>query len=219
MLFRSLILFPSHDKGLIAPQGSNLWSGFCIGPSLIYYIQKAPVNGLSGWSSGVAHGMSLNTWYHISIERHGDSINYYINGILIGTEAISGTFNQDIFDSFLSVCQISGTNFLEASIFNLRISSAALYHGSGFSPPSTEYTLTASDTTTSFIGFNKASWSYTIGPGFKPPNTISSLAPSASTSGFIFFNPDTPFTVVAVYHYLLSINPVYFQDHRDSIIV
>jgi hypothetical protein len=184
----------NRAKVLIAPYGSLRWSGICIGPNKIYYVQKAATDGTSGWSNGVNHGMSTDVWYHIAIERSSTTINYYIDGNLAGSESMTGTWNWDNNDNFLSIGSLAYNNSLEVSIFNVRISTVALYNGSGFSPPSDPYQLIAGDTNTAFIGLTTASDSYTPGVNFKTP-VMTTYTPIVSKNGFVFYNVDTPLTI------------------------
>ena len=172
----------SGARQIIGNYGSGLLTGLFIGPTKIYAVSQNVVK------TAANHGMSTGVWYHIAMERNGNTLTYFIDGNPVGTASHTGSFSSAN-ENYFCVGGRFGSNNLDVSVFNVRVSWAALYNGSSFSIPTAAYTKAAGDTTTKFIGLTKASW------GFERDTTTwpNTNAFSYWRQGFIFFSADTPF--------------------------
>lgn len=180
-------------RQLVGNYGAGYLTGLCIGPTKIYAVNNNTA------LTAANHGMSTGVWYHIAMERNGNTITYFIDGSPVGTASITGSFGASN-DDYLCVGGRFGSNRLDVNVFNLRISWAALYSGSSFTPPTAAYTLSPGDTTTKFIGFTKASFGYERSLTTWP--TTSGFY--SYRSGFLFFSVDTPFAQAASSSEILS---------------
>ena len=93
------------------------------------------ING-STWHSAP----SLNTWYHLAVERYSGTLYTYVNGI--GTNQGSGYSGQapNQTPTELSIGRhiISG-NYFNGKIDEFRWSTTARYQGTNFTPPTQSY--------------------------------------------------------------------------------
>jgi len=109
------------------------------------------IDGSTNTISNVAIGTgssfsTLNTWYHVAIERHGSNINGYVNGT---RNAISTTFSGSIYYNAGSPWAVangsngaySSTNQMQSYMDEFRIvNGTAIYKSSSFTPPASPYT-------------------------------------------------------------------------------
>ena len=83
--------------------------------------------------AGTAHGMSINTWYHLAYVRNGNSIYFYVNGTAKGSAAFSGSVGTGA-SGWIGAETGQGA-FLNGRISNLRIVKNRAVYTSDFSTP------------------------------------------------------------------------------------
>ena len=118
--------------GVMDPTGgNNSWS---FGPNLTGYLVFYYYNGSTISVSASTTPLSLNTWYHIAVQTNGTTIYLYVNGVLVGQAAISGTpFTPE---NFFTIGQYgnAGPTFYVGDV--RLVYGANPYSTSGFTPPS-----------------------------------------------------------------------------------
>lgn len=100
-------------------------------------------------NSSIGNGASfstLNTWYHVAIERHGSNINGYVNGT---RNAISTTFSGSVYYNASAPWAVgngsngaySAANQMQSYMDEFRIvAGTAMYKSASFTPPTSAYT-------------------------------------------------------------------------------
>jgi hypothetical protein len=121
-------------------------AGIFIGRTELYVLNNSINLG------SVQHGMIVDLWYHVAVERVGSTITFYIDGNSVGSTSIAGDFfphangNRQLWFG----AQKSGGPF-SAKFSNFRVSTVARYNGN-FTIPQDIFT---SDASTRFLGMNQ----------------------------------------------------------------
>jgi hypothetical protein len=94
------------------------------------------------------NGLQVSTWYHVAFQRSGNTLQAYLNGILQGQIAFSGT----VFSSsrVVDIAAQSTTSYFNGRISNLRFVNGTAVYTSNFTPP----TANLSSTQVSGIGIS-----------------------------------------------------------------
>lgn len=85
---------------------------------------------------------STGTWYHIAVERNGNTWNIYIDGVAGTKSLIAGAYSNSINTTFTGdffVGSDAAGDDLNGWVDELRWSSTARYGSANFTPPSVEY--------------------------------------------------------------------------------
>jgi Concanavalin A-like lectin/glucanases superfamily len=85
--------------------------------------------------AGTAHGMAINTWYHLAYVRNGNTIFFYVNGDQKGSVAFSGAIGTGA--STYIGCETGQGAFLNGYITNLRVINGTAVYTRNFTPPTT----------------------------------------------------------------------------------
>ena len=82
---------------------------------------------------------SLNTWYHLALERYSGTLYTYVNGI--GTNQGSGFSGQspNPTPTLLYIGRANAGNYFSGQIEEFRWSTTSRYKGSNFTPPTQAY--------------------------------------------------------------------------------
>jgi hypothetical protein len=117
----------------------------------------------SGWTIrlNVAHGMSINTLYHIAIVRNGTAVTAYVNGNSVGTVANSPVTNITAASSAFQVGKcVSGTAlFFSGYIDELRVSNTARWT-TNFTVPTAPYGISTTANTAINAYYQTKWWKY-----------------------------------------------------------
>jgi hypothetical protein len=91
--------------------------------------------------AGTAHGMAVNTWYHLAYVRNGNTFYFYVNGVAKGSAAFSGSVGTGA-NTFIG-CETGQGAFLNGNISNLRVVKGTAVYTSAFTPPTSPLTAIA----------------------------------------------------------------------------
>lgn len=91
--------------------------------------------------AGTAHGMAVNTWYHLAYVRNGNIFYFYVNGVAKGSAAFSGSAGTGA-NTFIGSETGQGA-FLNGYISNLRVVKGTAVYTSAFTPPTALLTAIA----------------------------------------------------------------------------
>lgn len=118
---------------------SSTVSGFILQWSATVLTLLVSFDGATFAINGTFGAISLNTWTHLAIERHGNNFNGYNNGArtLIGTNA--GTIHSNASPVTFGR-DPDPTNAFLGYMDEIRISSIARYQSANFTPPAAPYT-------------------------------------------------------------------------------
>jgi hypothetical protein len=94
-------------------------------------------SGISGWSSGASpvnltaplgSPLLANTWYHAAFTYNGTQTKMYVNGVLVGASAVTGTLTGIGGPNSLGIGarHTLNTQFFHGSLDNVRIHDTAL---------------------------------------------------------------------------------------------
>lgn len=111
---------------------------------LFYIMGNARV--VTAWS------FSQNTWYHVAAVRSGTNVYLFVDGTQLGS---TGTDSANVTSSnSISIAQNpSGGNYLNGYLDELRISKGVARWTSNFTPPTSEYSVDATNTGNFFMLF------------------------------------------------------------------
>jgi hypothetical protein len=104
--------------------GSTSLSRFYV--STTQYLLSAPVDP------------TINTWAHIAYVRHGSTFYGYLNGVMVGSVAVSGAMNRGTttYPTCIGIQTPSGSLDFQGYIEDLRLTKYARYpSGTTFTPP------------------------------------------------------------------------------------
>lgn len=92
-------------------------------------------NSIDGIYDG-AENLAANTWYHIALERFGDLVTLYIDGVIVGTPLTTIASKLEI-----QRVEISRLGYYSGDLWidEFRLATAAPYGGVGFTPEVAEY--------------------------------------------------------------------------------
>ena len=112
--------------------------------------------GLIGSSDGSNSDMSSyhsytfpdnNAWYHIAAVRISNTVTVYVNGAVLGSATVSGSYYENTVDNLVVGGQLSGTNYdskiVRGFLSNVRIIIGDGIYTGAFTPPTNELTVTA----------------------------------------------------------------------------
>jgi len=116
--------------------GSVGWELVVTGTNIIFQYQFT-----GSWAAtiNVAHGFSLNTWYHIAAVRSGTSVVLYKDGNSIGT-ATNGTAITNTNKLRIGANPVDGTELMDGYLDEVRVSKGIARWTSNFTPNSGPYT-------------------------------------------------------------------------------
>jgi len=91
------------------------------------------VRAALAWDYSYAHGMSLNTWYHVALTRSGTSMRLFVNGTQIGvTQTLATAYDLGIGSTNIGS---EGANYyFNGYISNLRVLKGTALYTSNFTP-------------------------------------------------------------------------------------
>jgi len=111
--------------------------------------------GLIGSSDGTNSDMGSyhsytfpdnNVWYHIAAVRISNTVTVYVNGAVLGSATVSGSYYKNTQDNLVIGGQLSGTNYdnkiVRGSLSNVRIIIGDGIYTGAFTPPTHELTVT-----------------------------------------------------------------------------
>ena len=154
-----------------AASSGGLFFGFSTSGTLLGYGRAAVA-----WDYATAHGMSLNTWYHVALTRSGTSIKILVNGIQIGTTQTSSQ-SYDLSVTSTTIGSQGANFYYSGYISNLRVVKGTAVYTSNFTPPRQPLPPT---TTTSLLLNNYYFQPFTDSSANVFPTTLTA-APTFST--------------------------------------
>jgi hypothetical protein len=83
--------------------------------------------------AGTAHGMVINTWYHIAYVRNGNTIFFYVNGNSTGSAAFTGSVGVGA-NTWIG-CETGQGAYFNGYIDDLRVTRNTVRYTGAFSPP------------------------------------------------------------------------------------
>lgn len=83
--------------------------------------------------AGTAHGMVINTWYHIAYVRNGNTIFFYVNGNPTGSVAFSGSLGVGT-HTWIG-CETGQGAFFNGFVDDLRVTRGVARYTAAFTPP------------------------------------------------------------------------------------
>jgi hypothetical protein len=83
------------------------------------------------WSN--AHGLTINTWYHIAVSRSGNTLYFFLNGVALGTSTFNVTAGTGS-DTYIG-CETGQGAFLNGYIDELRVTRGIARYTDNFTPP------------------------------------------------------------------------------------
>ena len=88
-----------------------------------------------------------NAWYHIAAVRISNTVTIYVNGAVLGSATVSGSYYENTVDNLVIGGQLSGTNYdskiVRGFLSNVRIIIGDGIYTGAFTPPTNELTVTA----------------------------------------------------------------------------
>ena len=132
-----------------------LWNNTNNRRSYGLYRDSSGYLGLIGSSDGTNSDMQsyhsynfsdVNAWYHIAAVRISNTATIYVNGAVLGSATVSGSFYENTVDNLVVGGQLAGTSY-DSKIARGFISNMRLIIGDGiytgaFTPPANELTVT-----------------------------------------------------------------------------
>lgn len=82
-----------------------------------------------------AHGFSLATWFHFAVERFGNTVTVYIDGVVIGSFAFSGTVSDTTAAMIIGRTPESANIPSGSYTDDLRLTIAEAVYQDAFAPP------------------------------------------------------------------------------------
>ena len=111
--------------------------------------------GLIGSSDGTNSDMGSfhsytfpdnDLWYHIAAVRISNTVTIYVNGVVLGSATVSGSYYKNTQDNLVIGGQLSGTGYdnkiVRGSLSNVRIIIGDGIYTGAFTPPTHELTVT-----------------------------------------------------------------------------
>ena len=111
--------------------------------------------GLIGSSDGTNSDMGSyhsytfpdnNVWYHVAAVRISNTVTVYVNGAVLGSATVSGSYYKNTQDNLVIGGQLSGTSYdskiVRGSLSNVRIIIGDGIYTGAFTPPTHELTVT-----------------------------------------------------------------------------
>ena len=86
-----------------------------------------------------AHGMSLNTWYHIAVARSGNSVRSFVNGTQVGSTYDATGKSYGIVTGTGVIAGHSAAYYLNGWIDEHRVSKGIARWTANFTPPTRAY--------------------------------------------------------------------------------
>lgn len=121
-----------------------------------------------------------NRWYHVECSRTGSTVYLFLDGVLQGTWAFSGTIGDAATGRVLRIGNANGTARFFGGLFaDVRINNTTGFHTSAFTPPTTPTVATSG---TTLLTCHKP---YLINEG---------TGGTATASGQVFALPDWPYS-------------------------
>ena len=99
--------------------------------------------------AGTAHGMVINTWYHLAYVRSGNTIYFYVNGVAKGSVAFSGSIGTGA-NTYIGAETGQGAWF-NGYIDDLRVTPGVVRYTSAFSVPTLSFPTIAGTTTDPYL--------------------------------------------------------------------
>lgn len=91
----------------------------------------------------ISHSFTLNTEYHIAVERSGTTVTVYVDGVSVGSGTFSGALYNSSAPFRIGATAYTGYEYyLPAKIDEVLWYVGAPLYGGAFTPPVDEYTLT-----------------------------------------------------------------------------
>lgn len=88
----------------------------------------------------VAHGMAINTWYHIALVRYGNTVTIYVNGSSIGSADCTGaTFDWSSDTLKFGDYNLASTYALPGYLDEIRVSKGIARWTANFTAPAYAY--------------------------------------------------------------------------------
>ena len=85
-------------------------------------------------------------WYHIAAVRISNTVTIYVNGVVLGSATVSGSYYKNTQDNLVIGGQLSGTGYdnkiVRGSLSNVRIIIGDGIYTGAFTPPTHELTVT-----------------------------------------------------------------------------
>ena len=140
----------SYDQDLVM-----LWNNTNSRRSWGLYYDADGNLGLIGSSDGTNSDMGSfhsytfpdnDLWYHIAAVRISNTVTVYVNGVVLGSATVSGSYYKNTQDNLVIGGQLSGTNYdnkiVRGSLSNVRIIIGDGIYTGAFTPPTHELTVT-----------------------------------------------------------------------------
>ena len=83
--------------------------------------------------AGTAHGMVINTWYHVAYVRNGNTIFFYVNGNATGSVAFTGSLGTGA-NNWIG-CETGEGAYFNGYIDDLRVTRGIARYIGAFTPP------------------------------------------------------------------------------------
>ena len=127
---------------------NNLFSRNAIGGNIQWKFDKGSNSLKAYWGGGFVRNEgwtpSIDTWYHVAIERYSGNVYIYVDGTKLGTAAANSTdltFTDAIFIGAIE----DGSQSINGWIDEYRISKGiGRYAGTNFTPPTAAYSVDSS---------------------------------------------------------------------------
>jgi hypothetical protein len=126
------------DFRLDSADGSNQ------APALAYQSSSGKILYISGSAVNITGTTTIaaNTWYHVALVRSSGTTKLYVNGILNGTFADSGSYTNFTNRPIIGAFATGTANFLGGYISNLRVVKGVAVYTAAFTPPTGPLTST-----------------------------------------------------------------------------
>ena len=105
-----------------------------LGTSNVYLLMS---NNGTSWAvnSGNIGTAPVNTWHHIAVCKTGSSVYFFLNGVLLGTYALTGTPGAGTLYQIGAVANTSASTFMNGYIDDLRVTKGYARYTANFTPP------------------------------------------------------------------------------------
>jgi len=100
-------------------------------------------DGAGPWEvNQLSSAVTVNTWFHTSIVRSGDTLYFFLNGTLITSTAYTGTLVNNANDIMIGALDFFGSgvsNYFTGQVADLRITAGVARYTTNFSVPTIAY--------------------------------------------------------------------------------
>ena len=133
-------------KTLITQRNSGIYTSILWmldGSNFTLYIGNASTWHIT--AASIAHGMSINTWYHLALVRYGTSLKVYVDGVskYNGTLSAEATVTPANYQFSLNGSQSSSTSGAACYVDDFRLIKGTALYTANFTAPTSANTTTA----------------------------------------------------------------------------